>query len=75
MSVLPDILPWIVCKPMNIKFMDPDFCNRRMEAAGKMGSSELILNPSILSCLECNRTKKEALCKSRRKNLSKAVFL
>lgn len=72
MSVLPEILPWIICKPLNLKFMDPDFCGRRMDAAGKMGRTDLTLNPSILSCLECKKLM-EASCKQGHKDLPKSV--
>ena len=54
MSILPEILPFLHCPKINIKFISPEFCQKRKTMKKNPTSQGVIFeSPTIAVCHEC----------------------
>ena len=54
MSAIPDILPFLHCPKLNLKFLSPTYCQKRKAMKVITTKAGVVMtDPNILVCHEC----------------------
>lgn len=54
MSVLPDVIPFLHCPKLNLKFMSPTFCQKRKALKSTWTTTGIIFSdPTVVICKDC----------------------